>query len=138
MIVVDSSVAAKWLVPEDGSDLAEQLLKGSNQVIAPELLLVELGNFLWKAVRLGKIALEAALTSLPRVEAAVSLVSSTRFCPRALQLAHELAHPIYDCLYLAVAEEARCKLVTADMRVLRAVRASKYAEQAIPLEELGS
>src|SRR5688572_24571029 len=118
MIVVDSSVAVKWLVPEHGSDLAEEIVRRSTQLIAPELLLVELSNFLWKSIRLGKIATDAALSALTRVESTVSLLSSRPFCPRALQLANELAHPVYDCLYLAVAGETGCKMVTADTRLL--------------------
>jgi predicted nucleic acid-binding protein len=47
-LVVDASVAAKWLVTEPLSDRALALLGGANELIAPDLLLPEVGNILWK------------------------------------------------------------------------------------------
>jgi predicted nucleic acid-binding protein len=38
MIVVDASVAAKWFLPETGSEEATQLLSGANKLIAPDLI----------------------------------------------------------------------------------------------------
>jgi predicted nucleic acid-binding protein len=41
---------------------------------------------------------------------------------RALRLAHALAHPIYDCTYLALAEWLSIPLVTADQRFITALQ----------------
>ena len=53
-IVVDASVALKWLLPEDDSDLADALR--AENLIAPPLWLVEGANALWRNVRNGKIS----------------------------------------------------------------------------------
>ncbi len=51
-VVVDSSVVIKWFLPEDDSTIAQtieaQLEKGEVILLAPELLLAEVANILWK------------------------------------------------------------------------------------------
>lgn len=48
--VVDASVAVKWYVPEENSDAAEMLLGGSHELHAPDLILPEFGNIIWKKI----------------------------------------------------------------------------------------
>ncbi|HSA82594.1 MAG TPA: type II toxin-antitoxin system VapC family toxin [Geminicoccaceae bacterium] len=55
--------------------------------------------------------------------------------PRAAALARELDHPIYDCLYLAQAEE-KATMVTADRRLVGAVRGTALAERVSPFGRL--
>jgi predicted nucleic acid-binding protein len=52
VIVVDASVALKWVIPEAGSDAAAGLLH--DELIAPDLWLTEAANALWRHARLGK------------------------------------------------------------------------------------
>jgi predicted nucleic acid-binding protein len=47
-LVVDASVAAKWLVPEALSDAAVGLLNPDNELVVPDLFWAEVGNTLWK------------------------------------------------------------------------------------------
>jgi predicted nucleic acid-binding protein len=47
-VVVDASVTIKWFVPEPLSDEADRLLGGGDALFAPDLLLLEFGNTLWK------------------------------------------------------------------------------------------
>jgi predicted nucleic acid-binding protein len=55
--VVDASVAARFLLFEELSDRAMLVLRvfldGSSDLMAPRLLVYEVGNTLWKAVREG-------------------------------------------------------------------------------------
>jgi predicted nucleic acid-binding protein len=116
-VVVDASVAIKWFVPEPLSNEAERLLGGGDALFAPDLLLIEFGNVVWKKVRLGELARgdgNAALTALR--SGPVSLVDTTPLVERALHLAHEIDHPLYDCLYLATAEAIAATVATADRR----------------------
>jgi predicted nucleic acid-binding protein len=50
--VVDASVAAKWFLPEPYKDKAERLLRDfldeTVELIAPDLIVAEVGNLLWK------------------------------------------------------------------------------------------
>ncbi|HKS89888.1 MAG TPA: type II toxin-antitoxin system VapC family toxin, partial [Stellaceae bacterium] len=48
----------------------------------------------------------------------------------ALKIALQLEHPIYDCLYLAVALHHNTNVVTADRRFFAAVERSAYAGRA--------
>ena len=54
-LVVDASVAVKWLVAEDGSDAARALAAGGDDLHAPRLMASEVANALWRKARLGEI-----------------------------------------------------------------------------------
>ena len=62
--MIDASVASRFLLVEDLSDKAELLLKGFlNETLdlkAPQLIIYEVGNTLWKAVERGLIDYEEA------------------------------------------------------------------------------
>jgi predicted nucleic acid-binding protein len=119
MIVIDASVAVKWFSSETGRLAALALLEGRDKLIAPALIRVEVAGALVKKVRTGQVALgaiEAALATW--YEAAVTgplvTVPDDHDLPDASRLALELGHPIYDCLYLALANRYSIPLVTAD------------------------
>jgi predicted nucleic acid-binding protein len=116
-LIVDASVAIKWFVPEVLSSEAELLLEGGDDLFAPDLLLLECGNIIWKKVRSGELARphgDAALAALR--SGPIHFVDTRPLVEQALNLAHELEHPVYDCLYLAVAETVDGVVVTADRR----------------------
>jgi predicted nucleic acid-binding protein len=130
--VVDASVAVKWILPESGSSAAAALRKLNNDLSAPSLIAVEVGNALWRAVRRGSVTrsealegFEAALISLQ------SLIPIEELRVRALALAIELRHPIYDCFYLALAQRENALLVTADEVMFTAARKAKIKARRI-------
>jgi predicted nucleic acid-binding protein len=130
--VVDASVAVKWILPESGSSAAAALRKLNNDLSAPSLIAVEVGNALWRAVRRGSVTrsealegFEAALISLQ------SLIPIEELRVRALTLAIELRHPIYDCFYLALAQRENALLVTADEVMFTAARKAKIKARRI-------
>jgi predicted nucleic acid-binding protein len=130
--VVDASVAVKWILPESGSSAAAALRELNDDLSAPSLIAVEVGNALWKAVRRGSVTrsealegFEAALISLQ------SLIPIEELRVRALTLAIELRHPIYDCFYLALAQRENALLVTADEAMLTAARKAKIKARRI-------
>jgi predicted nucleic acid-binding protein len=53
------------------------------------------------------------------VKAFEELVPVSVLRDRALAIAIELRHPVYDCFYLALAERSTAPLVTADERLIR-------------------
>ena len=55
LLVVDASVAVKWLVEEEHSDEADRLLDGNHELFAPRLMASEVGNALWRKVRMGEL-----------------------------------------------------------------------------------
>jgi predicted nucleic acid-binding protein len=130
--VVDASVAVKWILPESGSSAAAALRELNDDLSAPSLIAVEVGNALWKAVRRGSVTrsealegFEAALISLQ------SLIPIEELRVRALALAIELRHPIYDCFYLALAQRENALLVTADEVMFTAARKAKIKARRI-------
>ena len=131
-IVVDASVAAKWILPEAGSSVAAALRQQDSELIAPSLLAAEIGNAIWKAARRGNVSTSEALTG---IEAALiwfeTLIPIEELRVRALALAIELGHPIYDCFYLALAERENAPLVTADEAMIAAARKAKIKVRRI-------
>ena len=116
--IVDASVAVKWYCQEPGSAAAVAWLAASPPE-APELLLVEVANTFWRKVQKGQMteaSAQVALHDLPAVLA--RLIPATDLAPRALAIASALRHPVYDCLYLALAERSGTRVVTDDRRLL--------------------
>ena len=121
-VVVDSSVALKWFIPEVLSEQAERLLDGSFELLTPDLLFPEVGNILWKKITRGEIqAAEArdVLAALRRVPLVV--VASSGLLDGALELALAYRRTVHDALYLALAVARDCAFVTADDRLARAL-----------------
>lgn len=115
--VVDASVAVKWLVEEPHSKAANRLLESKERLVAPDFVLVEVGNVLWKKVRRGEVATEQSIAGVRALPSFFDdLAPSAPLMTRALAIAVELGHPVYDCPYLACAESADATLVTADDR----------------------
>lgn len=121
-IVIDASVALKWVFEEPGTEAA--LALRGERLIAPELWLAETANALWRRARLGEIT---AAEARARMEAlAGAPVASLAIAPhvaRALQFATELLHPVYDCLYLALADHYDTYVITDDRRFAASVTA---------------
>lgn len=119
-LIVDASVAIKWLIPEAETDRAVALL-GSDTLIAPDFLLLECANVLSQKVKTGKIGSAEAVQGLESLSATgVRLVSAHGRIKEAQRLAIELAQTSYHCLYLALALLEGCQMITADQRFARA------------------
>lgn len=117
-LVVDASVAAKWLLEEAGTQQARELLMGDQPLLAPTLILSEVANAIWKAVARGATA-EPLMENLKEVPANFSkLVSIPALVDMALRLATHHNHPIYDCLYVALSLREAAPLITADQRLV--------------------
>jgi predicted nucleic acid-binding protein len=115
-LVVDASVAVKWYLPEQGSREANVILRSSDRLLAPDLLVTELGNVLWKKVRRGELlpADAAQIAQAFVVRCPVDLRPSSVLLPAALDVATRFDRTLYDALYLALAVAETCPLVTAD------------------------
>lgn len=127
--VVDASVALKWFVEEDGSPQAAELLARGEQLIAPDLIIAEACNAAWKAVRAGFMLAEQHDRLAARLPSVLDeLVPSASLAARASVIARILDHPVYDCFYLALAEQRVARLVTADRRLLRRLAGTDWTD----------
>jgi predicted nucleic acid-binding protein len=128
VIIVDASLAAKWLFPEEEhSDLALALLAATLQtgepVLAPPLLPSEVANTIRQRMRREGVPLDQALALLEAFFALpLTLTAPSLLSRRALILAVEHDLPaVYDAHYVALAEILGCDLWTDDRRLLRLV-----------------
>jgi predicted nucleic acid-binding protein len=118
-LVVDASIVVKWVIEEEGTPQA-LALRGRAKLIAPELLVAECANILWKKVRRNELSNDEALLAARLLQAAdVELLPTRSLLEAATRIAIGLDHPAYDCLYLTLAAENGCPFVTADERLLR-------------------
>ena len=124
-LVIDASIAIKWVVEEDGTDLA-LALRQKARLMAPDLIVAECANILWKKVQRKELSNDEALIAARLLQSAeIELVPSRALMESATRLAIELDHPAYDCLYLALAVENGCRFVTADERLVTKFRGNK-------------
>ena len=130
--VVDASVAIKWVVDEPGSAAAALLLDG-RPLHAPPLLFVEAANAFWVMTRRGAIDLAGAADALNQLrQAPFAALPRAELVPQALTLAQRLDHPVYDCVYLALALMREVPVVTADAGPLQPPRARSRHRGAGP------
>lgn len=115
MLIVDASVAVKFVTEEAGSADAYRVVVGPEPLIAPDWLLVEVASALWKKVKFSKLLevhAQDALDDLPQFFARLHPTSA--LVEDAFRLAFRLRHPVYDCLYLALAVRENARVITAD------------------------
>jgi predicted nucleic acid-binding protein len=135
--VVDASVAIKWFLPEENGELAERLKENRYRLCAPDLMKVEVANALWKKVRKGEISeRECQMIVGALTDGAVQFVPDGDLFVAAFQLACRLDHPVYDCLYLVLAEAERGRVVTADMRLVDKARSAGMGDFILGLAEV--
>jgi predicted nucleic acid-binding protein len=135
--VVDASIAVKWVIPEVLSDLADRVRDGEEDVLAPDLLLVEVANALWRKTTAREISPREADAAFDLVRrSGIDLRPAGPLLPRAMDLARRLGHPVYDCVYLALAARERASLVTADQRLLRRLSTRRLDVSVVDLRSL--
>jgi predicted nucleic acid-binding protein len=121
-LIVDASVAVKWFAAEEGSDRAEALLESHEPLIAPDLILAEVSNVMWRKFRRGLLSSDQVTAAVRRLPQYFErLIRIGELVERATELTVTFDHPVYDCFYLALAERAarpRLPLVSADSRLL--------------------
>ena len=125
-LVIDASIAVKWVVEEEGTPEA-LALRQKAKLIAPELLVAECANVLWKKVQRGELLKAEALLAARLLQGAeIELLPTRSLFETATRLSIEIDHPAYDCLYLALAVEKKCRFVTADERLLRKLHQGRH------------
>lgn len=124
-LVIDASVAVKWFLTEDRSDQARALASEIG-LAAPATILLEIFNALSIAVRKERAVPETLDVAEHRLAGiGWELMPIEPYFQRAARLARMLPHPIFDCIYLAVADERDATLVTADERLFAMARRAR-------------
>jgi predicted nucleic acid-binding protein len=125
--VIDASVTVKWVLAEPDLEKAlgfrDDLRKSVHELLAPGIFTLEACHALTRAERQGRIPVGKArallldiLSTPPRVFPFQSLLL------RAIDTSSNMRIGVYDCLYVALAEQEKCELVTADTTMVRALQ----------------
>ena len=127
--VLDSNIGVKWVLEEDLSEKArsvrDEFAQGIHELLSPNVFLAETAHALTRAQRQGRITpvevgifMADVLTTLPQFRSYYPLLS------RAIEISVQSRIGVYDCLYVALAESESCELLTADDRLVRALKRS--------------
>ena len=121
-LVVDASIVVKWVVEEDSTPEA-LVLRQKARLIAPDLLVAECANILWKKVQRGELLKAEAIVAARLLQGAeLELLPMRSLFEAATRMSIEIDHPAYDCVYLVLAHQRKCQFVTADERLLHKLR----------------
>jgi predicted nucleic acid-binding protein len=134
--VVDASVAVKWYLPEPLSERAEAVLADTAVLLAPDCLYLEVATVLWQRVLRGEIDAATAgqvMAELRKVP--FELRRTTELVVDALALAVESGCTLEDSLYLALAVQAGCPVVTADRRLYDALKDGPLGAHLLWIED---
>jgi len=133
--VIDASTAIKWYIPEPLSKQATYFLdlavEGQAALMAPDLVLPEIGNVLWKKVKRNELSEDEALAIVYAIakEPPMRIVPSSTLLPGAMEIAVAYSRTVYDCLYVALAASESAVLITADERLANSMQNSVYADR---------
>lgn len=122
--VIDTSALVKYVLPEDGSAVVEKLVashhSGVVNLIAPEYVLVESANVLWKHLQRHNVRREEAEASFRALrDLGIHLVPNVVLLDDALILAADNSITVYDALFCALAVRENVPLITADSALVR-------------------
>lgn len=123
MLIVDTSVAARWVIGSDDPVLSDEvsiaLTLLPRRLVAPDLLMAEFANVMWKKVRgqeIGPAQAREAVAVLPDI---VELIPTAGLADRAMDISLQLDHPAYDCFFLAAAQMLETIVISADRKLVR-------------------
>lgn len=127
--VLDASVSLRWVLPGPHAAQALRLRvdfqSGLHDLLAPENFIGENANGLIKAERQKAIAPGQAAAQFADIMSTPPLFFPFRpHVTRALTIAARTRAGFYDCLYVALAEQEQCGLLTADDRMVKNLKPS--------------
>ena len=133
-IVVDASVAVRWLFRIEPTSAADELFRPGEIFIAPDLIFSEIANAAWKMVTFANFSAESVAAVLRESSKTFDeVVPSTQLVDHAFSIGVELRHPAYDCFYLALAQQRDCQMVTADDKLVARCGNTRFAKRVRPL-----
>ena len=142
IVVVDASVATMWYLPQAFSEQAIDLLGSGHDLVAPNLMRIEVGSALLRGLRRKELnpeeTIEAIRSLLP--EAVRLLPTSAEQVEASLAIAVEHGGSINDAIYVALARTLDAPISTSDKEMAATawkagVQASLIADgvSALPL-----
>lgn len=127
--VVDASVVAKWFFPEEHAEASLRLIFARRRLLAPDLVWSEVGNIAWKRVQRGELTVDEAqalVDDLLRMP--LEITPSPSLLPGAMEIALATGRTVNASLYVTLAVTRKCRLVTADERLVNALASTPLAK----------
>lgn len=130
MIVADANLVAYLMIPGRQSDGARAVLMADPDWSAPVLWRTEFASILVKYIRRGDFGLDYAIALFQKASELVIEREHAVDTVKALRLAAQSGRSVYDCEYVALAQDLSCRLVTADRKL-----ASSFQGVAVDVEQ---
>ena len=124
--VVDASVAAKWFLPEPNHEKAKQFLRDEEYFVVPDYFFIEMESLFTKKVRQHLLTTSEAKQAIEKLnQLPLQKISWDRLRITAFHLAADFAVSYYDAIYASLALTTNATLITADLRLVNAVKSFK-------------
>lgn len=133
-IVIDASVVLKWyLSDEEHSDVALDILEGhaSDRIalLAPALLEFEVANGLVIARRRGRVGEDDLLKAMEGFTGlGIGIYPASTIFQKTLMYCDKYNISAYDATYIALADEQKTYVVTADKRLFNSTGKLKFVK----------
>jgi predicted nucleic acid-binding protein len=135
-LVIDANIAAKWYLPETDSEIAEMLFTDGFERHAPIFLTTEFANIFWKHSVAGRTSMDTWRAANSQLKKAIPFWhADEQLHDQALGLAIAHKHPIFDCIYLALAIQIDGSVVTADKQFCTQFERTEYGPRVIALRK---
>ncbi|MCP5120230.1 MAG: type II toxin-antitoxin system VapC family toxin [bacterium] len=140
-VVIDASVLVKFFLPErEDGEAAVGLLRAFHRMkldfAVSELVLVEAANTVRTKAKQGILSADRAVAvtrEIQRFAADLLVAPIVLLLPSIVKTGLQLDHPVYDTVYLALAEARGVPFVTADRTFYRKIRQSKLRKPKVYL-----
>ncbi|MBI4039181.1 type II toxin-antitoxin system VapC family toxin [Candidatus Daviesbacteria bacterium] len=126
MIVLDASVVYKWIIDEDHPTqvlalrLREEFLLGKTKAMAPNIIFYEIGNILSFKAALSLSDIKRGWGNFVKLNFPV-ISPTSNFIKKCINFSKKYHVTVYDASYAVLAQERRCKLITADEKFVKSV-----------------
>ena len=127
--MVDASVAVKWVLSgeayeENAAKFKDNQLSENAEMFAPSLMIHEVANSLWKAIKLKRITQEDAFRAMKDLgDLQINLQEQYwTEVSREFAIAIKLDITTYDAAYLALSEKMNALVITADDKLYEKVK----------------
>ncbi|MGQ0483868.1 MAG: type II toxin-antitoxin system VapC family toxin [Hyphomicrobiales bacterium] len=135
IVVIDANIAVALMLNLSYSEQARKAVAEAHSIIAPDLIVHEVTNTLWKIARATARPLSEFQNIVERFPLMFDeLVQGRQLASAAFINAITLKHPAYDCFYVALATARNAILMTADGRLVRAIAESGMNIEVRPIQ----
>lgn len=133
IITLDVSAAVEVVMGRPRQPAIAAALEKAGWVVAPALYVYEAANVMWKYHQIsGLPKAELSHVFQHMVELVDEFIGAEQLAEKAITLACELNHPVYDAVYLVACQNWNAALLTLDTKL--ALTAARIGIQLIDLD----